>query len=121
MFLGTPEVLNVASQVLLFAAREQPRPARDASYFHNMCSRSDPALLGFVNDLGIMPASSFANLADGVITRRNQTLHFTDWDSLKDAVTKCSEFVSRHPDLKNECRRECIVLDSFHLIRRHFA
>ena len=30
------------------------------------------------------------------------------------------EFVSRHPDLRNECRRECIVLDSFHLIRQHF-
>lgn len=71
MYLGKPELVNEASQVLLFAAREQPRPPRNASYVNNMCSRSDAALLGFVNDLGIMPASSFANLADGIITRRN--------------------------------------------------
>lgn len=105
VYLGKPEVVNMASQVLLFAAREQPCPARDAFYFNNMCSRSDPALLGFVNDWGIMPASSFAILADGVITRRNQTLHFASWDSLQDAVTKCLEFVSRHSDLRIECRK----------------
>ena len=121
VYLGKPEVVNLASQVLLFAAREQPRPASAASYFTNRCNRSDPVLLGFVDDLGIMEARSFANLADGVITRRNQTLHFADWDSLEDAVSKCLEFVSTHLDLRNECRRECIVLDSFRLIRQHFV
>ncbi len=121
VYLGKPAVINLASQVLLFAVGEQPRPASTASYFTNRCNRSDPALMGFVNDLGIMEARSFANLADGVITRRNQTLHFADWNSVEDAVTKCVEFVSRHPDLRIECRRECIVLDSFHLIRQHFA
>lgn len=125
VYLGKPEVINLASQVLLFAVGEQARPPSTASYFTNRCNRSDPALLGFVNDWGVMQARPFprpfASLADGVITPRNQTLHFADWDSVEVAVTKCLEFVSRHPDLRNECRRECIVLDSFHLIRQHFA
>ncbi|KAL0027692.1 hypothetical protein WJX79_009253 [Trebouxia sp. C0005] len=44
-----------------------------------------------------------------------------DWDSLEAAVDKCLEFVSRHSALRSERRRECVVLDSFHLIRQHFA
>ncbi len=121
VYLGKPEVVNLASQVLLFAVGEQPRPSSNASYFTNLSKQNDPSLSSFANDLGIMSASSFANLADGIITRRNNTLHYADWDSLEAAVGKCLKFVSRHSALRTECRRECVVLDSFHLIRQHFA
>ena len=113
--------MNLASQVLLFAVGQQPRPQSSASYFSSLSKQKDSPLSKFATDLGLMSASSFANLADTVITDRNKTLRYADWGSLEDSVEKCLEFVFRHPDLKKECRRECIVLDSFQLIRQHFA
>ena len=112
--------MNLASQVLLFAVGQQPCPQSSASYLSGLSSRRTH-LSKFATDLRLMSASSFANLADAVITDCNKTLHYADWDSLEDAVEKCLEFVSRQPDLRKECRRECIVLDSFDLIRQHFA
>lgn len=121
VYLGKPQVVNLASQVLLFAVGQQPRPPCNASYFTNLSKQNDPSLSSFATDLGIMSASSFAHLADGVISHRNNTLQYADWDSLEAAVDKCLEFVSRHSALRSERRRECVVLDSFHLIRQHFA
>ena len=124
VYLGKPEVVNLASQVLLFAVGEQPCASSNASYFTNLSKQNDTSLSSFATDLGIMSASSFARLADEVITRRarrNKTLHYADWDSLEAAVAKHLEFVSRHPALRSECRKECVVLDSFHLIKQNFA
>jgi len=119
--LGKPKVVNLASQILLFAVQEQPSPPSNACYFTHLSKRNDPSLSSFANDLGIMSASSFAHVADEIITRRNTTLHYADWDSLEAAVDQCLAFVSRHSALRTECRKECVVLDSFRLIRQHFA
>lgn len=120
VYLGKPEVMDLASQVLLFAATEQPCIPSQASCFTDMHRKSKPALSSFVNDLGYMSPSSFASLADEFSTSRSRTLHFASWDSLADAEANCLKFITRHPDLRNECRKECVVLDSFHLIKQHF-
>ena len=56
-----------------------------------------------------------------MITDSNSALHFASWGGLADTVKMHLDFVARHADMRSECRKECVVLGSFHLINRHFA
>ena len=113
---------NVATQALLFAAGQQPKSPPPPRYFTSMKAARDMRLTSFVQELdqpGITD-DVFASMA-GIITSRNDTVHFDSVQALDAEVFKCIGLFARHKELKRSCRREYIILNNYSLLKRKFG
>ena len=120
---GEPFVKNVATQALLFAAGQQPRSPPPPRYFTSMKAARDMRLTSFVQELdqpGITD-DVFASMADGIMTGRNNIVHFDSVQALDAEVFKCISLFARHKELERSCTREYIILNNYSLLKRKFG
>ncbi len=105
---------NVASEALLFAYGDQPNPQGPTHRFQNLANNSDPKLTLYASSLAFSPDPvALGPILDGIINRRNSTVHFRDAQGLREGVHNVEGLLARHPDLRKRCQYEVMVIDSF--------
>ncbi len=126
---GREFLQNTATQILLFAIREQPKPSSTATYFRSR-KTTCPELTTFVTAANAAnpdavvsyTETGLASTFDKIITRRNSTLHYSDRHSLESkAVTVARELLARHPVLRATCAQETFVIDFYEKILSAFG
>ncbi len=118
---GEPVVKNVATQALLFAAGQQPRSPAPPRHFTSMKAAHDTT--SFVQELDQPEVTYdvFASMADGIITGRNNSVHFDSVQALDAEVSRCISLFARHKELEQSCKREYIILNNYSLLKRKFG
>lgn len=129
LIFGVPFLMNTAAQILLMAYGSQPKltssgdPLPSATYFSNFSKQKDPQslkdVLTAVNSTATFPTTeqALATSFDNIIDRRNGTLHFANRHDLEqNAVTRAKGLLTRHPELRQTCRVESLVIDLFETI-----
>ena len=74
-----------------------------------------------LSNLTNTPARSIASAADGVITRRNQQMHFASAAELEFEVQRCQQLITANPALRQQRKWECWVITSFAHFKAAFA
>jgi hypothetical protein len=118
---GRPLIQNLAAQLLLFALGRQPQAAPQGTPFLRLAMDGDARLQDFVQRSAGLAETSFARMADTVISRRNATIHFSDYESLKMAVNELRELARRHPNLRANCKQEFVVFDHLEELAASFG
>jgi hypothetical protein len=121
LVFGLPLVQNVAAEVLLFALGRQPQTAPEGNSFMRLANSGDLRLQEFVQGSAGLAETSFANLADKVINRRNASIHFPDFATLKMAVNDVLELACRHSNLRSKCKQEFVVFDHLEELASSFG
>ena len=107
---------NVASEALLFAYGDQPQPEHQghSHRFLNLANNNDNKLATYASTLPLNPDPvRLGQRLDGIITRRNSSVHFKDLQGLQQGVQEVQGLLARHPNLRKRCQDEVIVIDSF--------
>lgn len=121
LVFGANLVRNVAAQVLLFATQDQPRTDPPTRRFQRLSEQGSSQLAQYVQSCPVPPdKNSFVQAADAVINRRNTSVHYSDLNALEQAVTEASALIGRHQGLRQLCKQEAFILDTFQELKAAF-
>lgn len=110
---ATRYLKNVAGEALLWACGDQPAH-QDPSYRVQTLVNDNSKLAAYACALPLSPdPTRLGSVLDGIINRRNSTVHFRDMQGLEQAVQDVLRLLARHPELRRRCQHEVMVIDSF--------
>ena len=112
--LGAPRLRNVAAQILLVIAGEQDFCQTTTDYYEKLV---DPRLPSMATCLSTS-VDKLRVAADGVIERRNNTIHPSTVGELDHEVSEVLKFVS--PELERMCWWECKVVSEYAQLKALF-
>ena len=105
---------NVAGEALLWAYGDQPAEQGPSFRFQNLANDRNNKLATYACALPLSPdLIRLGSVLDGIINRRNSTVHFKDMEGLEQAVQDVLELLVRHPKLRRSCQYEVMVIDTF--------
>lgn len=111
---GTRFLKNVAGEALLWAYGDQPADQGPSFRFQNWARNHNSKLAAYARTLPFSPTPTrLAADLDGIINRRNSTVHFRDMQGLEQAVQDVLGLLARHPVLRRRFPNEALVIDSF--------
>lgn len=111
---------NVAGEALLWAFGDQPNYQGDSRRCETLANKNDSKLAAYAAVLPLSPdPAKLGPSLDDVISRRH-TLHFGTTQGLEEGVQQVVGLLTRHPDLRKQCKNEVMVIDSFADLRSIF-
>lgn len=114
--LGPAHIRNLAAQVLLSIIEPLHLPDSNRR-FRTLEEEGYRPLLDVAEQLELKP-SVFALRADVVITRRNETIHRS---ILSDELARTRNLLDAHPELRQQYKHECQILDNYELLQATFG
>lgn len=121
LVFGAQFVSNVAAQALLFACESQPRDDPPNRRFRRMAKAGSERLTAYLAAWPFRPSmDDFGEAADAVINRRNSFLHYSSLHNLEEDASAALQLLARHPSLRNKCKQESSVLDTFQELKAAF-
>lgn len=110
---ATVYLKNVASEALLCGDQPPIEPPRPTHRFRNLANKNDSRLATYASLARRPDPMTLGPILDGVIDRRNSTVHFRDVQGLREAVQHVQGLLARHPELRRRCKDEVMIIDSF--------
>ncbi len=123
MIWGSESLQNVASQLLLFWVNDQPqkhaKKSKPKPRFTKLFKSKIPAFVDLAAELG-EDAAGFANALDGVIGKRNKSIHFPSWTVLKGKVQQIQGLLEDCSGLEKAYPMEAGIIHNYSIYKRHY-
>lgn len=111
---ATRYLKNVAGEALLWAYGDQPAGQGPSYRFQDLANEGNSQLVTYACALLLSPdPTRLGSVLDGIINRRNSTVHFRNMQGLEQAVRDVWGLIARHPKLRRCCQHEVMVIESF--------
>lgn len=118
---ATRYLKNVAGEALLWASKDQPVHQGSSYRFQSLANDNSSKLAAYARALPLSPdPTRLGSVLDGIIKRRNSTVHFRDMQGLEQAVQDVLGLLARHPEFRRHCQHEVMVIDSFAELKTAF-
>ena len=116
---------NLASQILLFAANQQPRnDVSDPHYFQNMLGRGcDTRAHKFRELRNIYDVGSDFDLAsklDGFLSKRNRTIHYSCVESLEEDISIAVKLLADFPVISAAYQGQVTTIKKYSVWKKTF-
>lgn len=116
-----PYLRIVAASILLFLIGEQPRTISTAS--SRFKRHNDPKVRSRIRTcakaIGYLD-ERFKSLADGILDRRNNSVHPGDSETLTAMVAKANDMIDSYPTTRKHSKDEVMIIENFNVLKTHF-
>lgn len=123
MIWGSESLQNVATQLLLFWVNDQPqknaKKSKPKPRFTKLFKNKIPAFVHLAAELG-EDAAGFADALDGVIGKRNKSIHFPSWPVLKRKVQQIQGLLEDCSGLEKAYPLEAGIIHNYSIYKRHY-
>lgn len=115
--LVVKEMRNTAAQVM----RQAAEPDFCSSKFSDLGAAGD-ARLQLLKELACFdgPVRDLIRLADGMITKGNNTFHHCSAEELEACVAAARKLLQANPSVRSRCSDACWVIDNYEHIKKAF-
>lgn len=108
------KIRNIASNIVLYFVKDQPKPNKPSNRFGNKDSVNYKKLKRFIkgNNINYSTKKLGFNL-DEMISERNVCIHPINLDELKEHVEKCIGYFNQFPELQDKYKTELFVVQNY--------
>mmetsp|Transcript_45438 Transcript_45438/g.95223 ORF Transcript_45438/g.95223 Transcript_45438/m.95223 type:complete len:167 (-) Transcript_45438:143-643(-) len=116
---------NLSSQILLFAANQQPRKdASDPHYFQNIFGRGwearHPKYRELRNIYGARSDFDLALKLDGFLAKRNRTIYYSSVESLEEDISIAVKLLADFPVISDAHKEQVTTIKKYNVWKKTF-
>jgi hypothetical protein len=122
--LLVPWVRNIAAQILLFFAGTQPSNAGPSQRYQKASGLFFDRIAGFTGMSDHWSADKFAVAADGVLSRRNSSIHPSSVSELDHLVLEANCILASIPnssEFRKKLRHEVLIIEDYDDLKPFFC